>query len=99
MSQDSDISTVTGSTIMVEEKVDDPLLNKEKFRNRRQMAWLSLVGILLLTGYILAFVQPENVSAYDTVLAWAYGTLTAIVLGYMGMTTYAYDTYQKSLKK
>lgn len=71
----------------IEENFNDPLLNKEKFKNRRLMAWISFACIILLTCAL--FVIPsETVAHYESIFPWVFGTFSSIVLGYMGFTTW-----------
>lgn len=64
-----------------------PLLNKKVYENRRKMAWLSLIAIILFTGLILTFVSSDKIDKYDNIIYYFYFTCASVVLGYMGSTS------------
>lgn len=72
------------------------LLKAEKIRweNRRRMAWTSLLAIIIQTMIILfaptKLLSPEKIKIIQEPLSWAYMCESAVILGYMGFTTWAY---------
>lgn len=61
-----------------------------RWKSRRRMAWLSLLGILLATIAIFFFVPLARLEVIKEVMAWFYMAMTSIVGFYMGATTWAY---------
>jgi len=68
----------------------DPLVNKVRFRNRRRMAWLSFFSMIAATMLIFFYVPAQNVNHYEVIIAWFYGTLSSIIITYMGVTILPY---------
>lgn len=71
-----------------EYEIKDPFLNKEKFKNRRRMAWLSFLMMVIMIGLVFFKLDPQYVQNYDGVLAWGFGTFASVILGYMGFTSF-----------
>ena len=71
-------------------------LKAEKIRweNRRRMAWTSLIAIIVQTLIILfaptKILTPEKIQVIQEPLTWAYMCESAVILAYMGFTTWAY---------
>ena len=71
-------------------------LRAEKIRweNRRRMAWTSLIAIIAQTVIILftppSVLSPEKIEMIKEPLTWAYMCESAVILAYMGFTTWAY---------
>lgn len=61
----------------------------QQWKNRRWMAWVSLVSILIFTGAGLFYVPTETLEAASNLLSWYYMTASTIVVTYMGLSTYA----------
>ena len=58
-----------------------------RWTNRRRMAWISLISILIVTG-ILLFVIPESrIEKLSDVISWFYFSMAGIVGAYMGFAT------------
>src|SRR6185312_16084975 len=70
----------------------------DSFAHRRLMAWVALISILGLTLLIIFHINPDKVSAYDALFGWVYGTLSAIILSYMGVTAFSYSSWLKNTK-
>lgn len=79
-----------------EAREDDPLVNKDLFKNRRRMAWVSLLGMLIITFLIIATVAPENIGSYDGLIGWVFGALSAVIVAYMGSSSYSYSAFVKA---
>ena len=58
-----------------------------RWKNRRRMAWISLLGIIGITVICLFFIDKDKLLAMDDILIWYYITLGGVILGYMGFTT------------
>lgn len=68
----------------------DPFLNKEKFKNRRRMAWLAFFCMIALTVFIFWYIPAENLNHYEFIVAWVFGTFSSIIVTYMGVTMIPY---------
>lgn len=60
LNNDTSTKTVTtydnkDNVLVIQDVSKDPLLNTDVFKNRRKMAWLSLIGIFMLTGVLITF--------------------------------------------
>jgi len=66
-------------------------LMKNRWKNRRRMAWLSLVSIILVTMLILftEIVQIERLKVLTEVITWFYFSCASVIGMYMGATTWA----------
>ena len=67
---------------------------KIRWKNRRKMAWTSLAAIIIQT-LLLLFAPPsllsnEKIEIIKEPLTWAYMCESAVILAYMGFTTWAY---------
>ena len=67
---------------------------KLRWKNRRKMAWTSLIAIIAQT-LLLLFAPPsllstEKIQVIKEPLTWAYMCESAVILAYMGFTTWAY---------
>lgn len=67
---------------------------KVRWENRRRMAWTSLIAIIVQTAVLLfapvKLLSPEKVKVIQEPLTWAYMCESAVILAYMGFTTWAY---------
>jgi len=70
------------------ENTPEDLMHK-RWRNRRKMAWVSLISMLVVT--ILAFfVIPESrLVLLSEVITWFYFGMVSVIGAYMGFTTWA----------
>lgn len=64
---------------------------KVKWQNRRRMAWLSLISMVVMTCFILFtnLASESRLVILNEVITWYYLTCASIVGAYMGFTTYA----------
>lgn len=61
-----------------------------KFKNRRRMAWLSILSMVIFTAILLSpFISNEKIEALDEVFSMFYLAMASIVGAYMGFTTWA----------
>jgi hypothetical protein len=67
---------------------------KVRWENRRKMAWTSLIAIIVQTAALLFapsnILTPEKIKVIQEPLTWAYMCESAVILAYMGFTTWAY---------
>ena len=63
------------------------LTDKSIYRGRRQMAWLAMWSMVLLTGYAVSPWMPiERYSKIADLLSWFYMAMTSVIAAYMGST-------------
>lgn len=70
---------------------DEVVDNKERWKNRRRMAWSSLVSMLGVT-FLLLFTDlcPESkLKIIGEVVTWYYFASASVIGAYMGFTTWA----------
>lgn len=69
----------------------DPTLNKQRWKNRRRMAWWSLVSMTLITMLVLfTDLCPESkLAVISEMITWYYFCSASIIGAYMGFTTWA----------
>lgn len=72
--------------------VDDIEANKLRWKNRRRMAWLSLISMIVITILILftELASVERMKVLADVVTWYYFTSTSIIGFYVGATTWAH---------
>lgn len=63
---------------------------KIRWKNRRRMAWLSLISIIGLMGLLLTDVIPvERIHALKEPITWFFFAAASIIGAYMGFTTWS----------
>ena len=63
---------------------------KLRWRNRRRMAWTSMVSMLLLMIILLFGPLPESrILALKEPLTWFFFAMASVIGAYMGFTTWA----------
>ncbi len=73
---------------------ENPLLSPDQFKdrwaNRRKMAWVGLLAILGVTLLLFFGLEESKMKLLldSGVITWFYGSMTAIVGAYMGFTTW-----------
>jgi hypothetical protein len=60
------------------------------FKNRRRMAWVSLVVMIVWGSWLYFFVDPTNLDKYASINNFIFGAFALIVMGYMGSATVYY---------
>ena len=65
---------------------------KTRWKNRRRMAWISLISIVVVTVLILFtnIVEVERLKVLSEVITWFYFSCASIIGMYMGATTFAH---------
>lgn len=59
------------------------------WRNRRRMAWLAFLAMIVATGLCFFWVDESRLDKLDTIVTWFYMACASIVGAYMGFSTYA----------
>ena len=62
----------------------------DRFKNRRKMAWTSLVSILVATLLAMFVIPIERLTILADLLSWFYTIQTSIIASYMGVATIEY---------
>jgi hypothetical protein len=65
------------------------------WKNRRRMAWISLISIFVITLLVFFVVPEHRLKLLSDVITWFYFTMASVVGGYMGFTTWAHISDQK----
>ena len=72
-----------------EKPVSDEKVTVTKNRNKRRMAWIALLSILVVTGLMMFVVDMERLDKLSDVVVWFYFSMASIIGAYMGMPTWA----------
>jgi hypothetical protein len=72
---------------MIEEK--DIKIDNLLWKNRRTMAWIALISIMIVTILCFFVVSVERLDKLSSVVTWFYTTMASVVGAYMGLSTYA----------
>jgi hypothetical protein len=60
-----------------------------RFKNRRRMAWVSLLSMIICTAWVFSpYITEERIRVLDSVLGAFYLAMTSIVGAYMGFTAW-----------
>lgn len=73
---------------MGEETEKDIQASSLRWKNRRRMAWTSLIYIIIKTILILFVVDAERMAIITEPITWSYFCASAIVGAYMGAATF-----------
>ena len=60
---------------------------KVRWTNRRRMAWLALISIIVVTGLAFFVLPIDRLDKLADVITWFYLSMASIVGAYMGLTT------------
>lgn len=63
-------------------------LNARRWKNRRRMAWLSLLSIIAITIMSFYYVDIERLKVLDSVITWFYTVMGSVVGAYVGFSTW-----------
>ena len=62
----------------------------DRFKNRRRMAWLSMIAMVTFTAVLMSpVVGVEKIKALEGVFGAFYFAMASVVGAYMGFTTWA----------
>jgi hypothetical protein len=64
-------------------------------RNRKQMAWISLISCHIVVILMMFFVEESRLNLLGDVMTWFFLIMGSIVGAYIGFTTIAKDKFQK----
>ena len=74
-------------------KNDVDLSHPSTWKNRRKMAWISLICMIFLTIALLIapedYIRDKRIEILSDVLTWVYLGFVSVIGAYMGFTTYA----------
>ena len=73
---------------MSEETEKDIQASSLRWKNRRRMAWTSLIYIIIKTLLILFVVDAERMAIITEPITWSYFCAAGIVGAYMGAATF-----------
>lgn len=62
---------------------------KVAWKNRRKMAWVSLISMIVATALVFFVVPVARLKIIGDVITWFYFAMTSVVGAYMGFTTWA----------
>jgi hypothetical protein len=78
------------SDMQRQEQFLDVEMEKKRWRNRRRMAWTSLIAMNIVTVILLFAPIPEaRLKVVSEPLIWSYFAFTSVIGAYMGFTTWA----------
>ena len=61
-----------------------------RWKNRRRMAWISLLSMIVVTAILLfAPISIERIKALSNTVEWFYFSMASIIGAYMGFTTWS----------
>lgn len=70
---------------------DDVTSDPNTWKNRRKMAYIALLSMVLVTAYMLSpYMDLDRIKALESVITWFYTVMASIIAAYMGFTTWAY---------
>lgn len=74
-----------------ENKLSDIEAERARWKNRRRMAWFSLISMIGITILILFtdLVPVARLSILSEVITWFYFCCASVIGAYMGFTTWA----------
>jgi hypothetical protein len=75
---------------------NNPLVNKLQFKHRRRMAYISLFGIFFLIMFAVFKIPAVSMPVYENILMAGIYTFTAVILTYMGSTSWVASIFMKT---
>jgi hypothetical protein len=73
---------------MSKEKISDKDAGV-RWDNRRRMAWISLVSMIIITLLMMFVVDTSKLDSLEVVITWFYMGCVSVIGSYIGFTTYA----------
>ncbi len=64
-------------------------LEKERWKNRRRMAWICLWATMIVTGAMMFLVPETRITSLDEVVVWFYVSMASIIGVYIGSATFS----------
>jgi hypothetical protein len=62
---------------------------KNRWKNRRRMAWTALISMIVTTILILFVVPEPRLALLTEPITWFYFSMASVIGAYMGFTTWA----------
>lgn len=62
-------------------------INNLRWKNRRRMAWIALISMLIVTYWALFKIPVERIEHLDDIITFFYLTMSGIIMGYLGFAT------------
>ena len=72
--------------------------SKSRWKNRRRMAYISLVSILIVVGLSLFVVPIERLQVLEEVITWFFFIMGSIIGAYVGFSTFD-DKWNKEKRR
>jgi hypothetical protein len=72
-----------------EQERENVEIERSKWRSRRQMAWVSLIAMMVVTGLCVFFVPIEKMKVIEEMISWFFITMASVIGAYMGFTTWS----------
>lgn len=76
--------------LVTKDEICDSDTWKDRWKNRRRMAWAAFVSMMVVTLLLFYTVPDSKLDKLDDVVIWFYGTMATLILGYMGTTVTAH---------
>lgn len=78
-------------TVKTDAAEQDVNAMRRRWKNRRRMAWLSLISMFVMTYFVFFtdYIDIERMKVLSDVVTWFYFSCISIVGAYMGFTTWA----------
>ena len=61
----------------------------EQWKNRRWIAWVSLISIIAVASLLLFYTPLDRIKATENIIEWFLISMSTIVAAYMGLSTWA----------
>lgn len=61
----------------------------EQWKNRRWMAWVSLLSIIIVASLLLFYTPLDRIKVTENIIEWFMISMSTIVAAYMGLSTWA----------
>ena len=71
----------------------DPDMNRDRFKNRRYMAWVSLISNIILVIVAILYIPAEHVDNYTGIFGYYLIISSSIILSYIGASTFSYNAF------
>ncbi len=82
------------------ETLKDIAANKLRWKNRRRMAWIALISMVILTGVLLfGPISETRIKVLSEPISWFYFAMASVIGAYMGFTTWASKTGNNSSRR
>ena len=65
------------------------MMDNRRWKNRRYMAWLALISIMVVTGVVMWKIPDARIKALENILIWFYIMMSSIIGAYVGFSTLA----------